>query len=66
MRLKDQISPQINSLRTFLFLLIDYHILNFPANELITLFNNANDNIPGKWLHPFYKGMQFVSNKFAL
>jgi hypothetical protein len=64
--LKDQISPQINSLRTFLFLLIDYHILNYPANDLFALFTSANDNVPGKWLQPFYKSMQFVTNKFAL
>ena len=62
--LKDRISPQINCLRSFLFLTIAHHLPAHPINDIFALFTSAYEGRLD-WLHPFLASYQLVTSKFS-
>lgn len=64
LQMESKVSPQINCVRTLLFLVIGQHTLNHPAGQLYSLVSQSVGSLD--WFLPFLANMTYVSNKFAL
>lgn len=64
--LQNRISPQVNALRTAIFLLLAQRVLVEGAGEVFRCFTEWTGGEVGRWLLPYLWNMHFVTNKFAL
>ena len=64
--LDGRVSPAANSLRSYLYLPLNYLLLKHDCRNLYQLFSSAFGGVHLNWLFPYLRSMRFVSHKFAL
>jgi hypothetical protein len=63
--LYNKISPSNNTLRTFILLIINHHLIVLGASSTFEIFTRSFDNVYQEWFWPYLWSLEYLNHKYA-